>query len=378
MCMVGGELTGYEAGMLERNEIASFLPFYTTNSNGRLMYWYDISGKRALRDYLIHRGITAENLCAVLSQLRAALNETGQYLIDEKHICIDPDTVFVEEKGSAIAIYLCYNAEGQSEERESNLLSFAEFLIQNVSHEDAEAEKLCYELYDMAASGRSGIDEMIEAAEAACEKQSDILGNSFGESDERTGNDYWDVATRNDSAPSAEADWQGRCVQIHAEEEEPPESLFTKLLREIRGLLPSFKSLERKKKELFPKDEPTDLIYEPKPIEYEPTVVIKEADRANAYGRLIYEGNGNESDFDIIKSEFRVGSANSNDAVIHSPTVSREHACITLRDGSYYLEDLNSTNGTYLNGELLAYRVPMPLKSSDRLRFADVPYRFTR
>lgn len=31
-------------------------------------------------------------------------------------------------------------------------------------------------------------------------------------------------------------------------------------------------------------------------------------------------------------------------------TVSREHARITYKDGKWFIEDLNSTNGTYING----------------------------
>jgi len=33
------------------------------------------------------------------------------------------------------------------------------------------------------------------------------------------------------------------------------------------------------------------------------------------------------------------------------PTVSRKHARITYESGNWFIEDLNSTNGTYINGE---------------------------
>lgn len=41
------------------------------------------------------------------------------------------------------------------------------------------------------------------------------------------------------------------------------------------------------------------------------------------------------------------------DAVINIPTVSRIHAKIRKREGAYYLADLNSRNGTSVNGQLL-------------------------
>ena len=43
---------------------------------------------------------------------------------------------------------------------------------------------------------------------------------------------------------------------------------------------------------------------------------------------------------------------------------------------TYYIEDLNSTNGTFVNDEPLAYKERRKLNSNDMIRFADVRYRF--
>ena len=45
-----------------------------------------------------------------------------------------------------------------------------------------------------------------------------------------------------------------------------------------------------------------------------------------------------------------VGRSTDNDVVIDDPSVSRQHAQITSQNGLYYLEDLGSANGTYVNG----------------------------
>ena len=53
---------------------------------------------------------------------------------------------------------------------------------------------------------------------------------------------------------------------------------------------------------------------------------------------------------------------------------SNRHARIVREGGAIVLEDLGSTNGTWLNDELLGG--PMPLHSGDRVRIGDSEFRF--
>jgi pSer/pThr/pTyr-binding forkhead associated (FHA) protein len=49
------------------------------------------------------------------------------------------------------------------------------------------------------------------------------------------------------------------------------------------------------------------------------------------------------------KHEIIIGRNAENDIVIENLAVSKLHARIVKQDEAYYIEDLNSTNGTYLN-----------------------------
>ena len=49
------------------------------------------------------------------------------------------------------------------------------------------------------------------------------------------------------------------------------------------------------------------------------------------------------------KNEITMGRNAENDIVIENLAVSKLHARIVKQDEAYYIEDLNSTNGTYLN-----------------------------
>jgi hypothetical protein len=55
--------------------------------------------------------------------------------------------------------------------------------------------------------------------------------------------------------------------------------------------------------------------------------------------------------------------------------VSRRHARIIFQDG-YFLEDLESVNGTFLNKQKLLPRQPMPLKNGDEIRLGKLVLMF--
>lgn len=69
---------------------------------------------------------------------------------------------------------------------------------------------------------------------------------------------------------------------------------------------------------------------------------------------------------------------NAADAVINLPTVSRVHAKIRRRDGEYYLTDLNSRNGTAVNGQILMPDTDYCLKDQDEVDFAQARYIFLK
>ena len=57
--------------------------------------------------------------------------------------------------------------------------------------------------------------------------------------------------------------------------------------------------------------------------------------------------------FELNRNEVSVGRDISNDFVINDAEVSRKHAKLTLEGDRYKIEDLNSTNGTYIDGQRL-------------------------
>jgi hypothetical protein len=60
--------------------------------------------------------------------------------------------------------------------------------------------------------------------------------------------------------------------------------------------------------------------------------------------------------------------------VLEDPFASSRHARIERQGGAILIEDLGSTNGTYLNEELL--RGPQPLHPGDKIRIGDSVFAF--
>lgn len=70
-----------------------------------------------------------------------------------------------------------------------------------------------------------------------------------------------------------------------------------------------------------------------------------------------------------------IGRAAANEISIPHVTVSRQHAKIWYEDGMFVLEDMNSSNGTFLNDQMLTS--PFPLMSGDRIRLFGPELLFT-
>jgi hypothetical protein len=79
------------------------------------------------------------------------------------------------------------------------------------------------------------------------------------------------------------------------------------------------------------------------------------------------------SRFDV-GSGATLGRAESADVMVDDPFASSAHARIFSRGDFMYIEDMGSTNGTYLNGRQL--RTAERLKVADVVRIGDTEYRY--
>ncbi len=80
--------------------------------------------------------------------------------------------------------------------------------------------------------------------------------------------------------------------------------------------------------------------------------------------------------FDINKPEFVIGkNAELTDgAITYNNAISRRHCKIVYEEHNYFVHDLESANGTYVNGGKVISGFPVPIKKGDRIRLANVEF----
>lgn len=88
---------------------------------------------------------------------------------------------------------------------------------------------------------------------------------------------------------------------------------------------------------------------------------------------LIQMPNGEEVTHDLPEDTTTIGRRPDNSLVIEDTSVSSHHAEILFENNAFFVKDLGSTNGTYLNGGQIK---KAPLNHGDELRFGSIVTKF--
>lgn len=96
------------------------------------------------------------------------------------------------------------------------------------------------------------------------------------------------------------------------------------------------------------------------------------AQQTETYLEYMEDGSGTRIVFH--KESLLIGRlSNQVDFVVNNPKVGKIHAEFICKNGCCYVRDLNSKNGTYINGssERITSNIPCPLSDKDRVALAD-------
>lgn len=75
-----------------------------------------------------------------------------------------------------------------------------------------------------------------------------------------------------------------------------------------------------------------------------------------------------------LADETIIGRAPESNIVLDDTYASQQHAVVLAQQDSYFIEDLGSTNGTYVNGRRISY--PLELRQGDRIKIGKTVFEF--
>ena len=78
-------------------------------------------------------------------------------------------------------------------------------------------------------------------------------------------------------------------------------------------------------------------------------------------------------DYRMMKEKTSIGKSEESDLVIKSDFISRNHAMLVHEKGKFILNDLESTNHTFVNDKKISRRI---LKDNDLIKFGEALYKF--
>jgi len=106
------------------------------------------------------------------------------------------------------------------------------------------------------------------------------------------------------------------------------------------------------------------------------TVVLTDKHKPPVVGWLVaISGDQKGEDFRLRDGQNTIGSAPDCEVMLHDTAVSGKHASLRHKDQKFFLTDLDSTNGTFLNDrtEPIARE---ELKDNDLIRIGDISLKF--
>ena len=90
---------------------------------------------------------------------------------------------------------------------------------------------------------------------------------------------------------------------------------------------------------------------------------------AMGFSITINEKGGPQKQLEFDKPEVTIGRVQGNDVVLPKGNISKRHSRIVLKDGKFIIIDMQSTNGTYVNGKKIT--TPQVIKGTDKIYIGD-------
>lgn len=321
------------------------LEFSKEFQDGYECYRYKVSGRKALSVVYAALPMKEEQIRNLLQQLIDILEDAKECLLAEEDFLLEPSYMFLSLPQFMLG--LCY-VPGYGKELNKQLEGLFEYMLNRVDYEDKAAVELLYDCYTICMKNKEGLE--------ALKKRLGKKDSSFSES----------VKIQESFVKEALPFYTGTLAGEKAKSETQSYLSWIKEKLMIR---------RRKREEIIPQicEKKTEVsqVYEEQGGEngeedVSRTVLLAVRSRQEQ-PQLIHEQTGEV----IVLKTFPFYLGRGKEYVsyaIERDGISRLHFCIRERESQYYLSDLNSTNGTYINGAEILPGREHKIVSQDRIR----------
>lgn len=412
----------FEQNMLEQNQIDGILRFQVREKDTDVRFFYEITSKQPLSRLLEGQSVQAAQIRTLVWGIAQALDHMEQYLLSENSVLLTPEYLYVEPESLKVWLCLVPGLERDFPEDYSRLL---EYLLGKVDHKDKESVVLAYGLYQETRKENYGMGDILRLAQqkfdvnsAARGSEAELIQNfgmqsgyseweNAGSVDDRSGLEQRHTASREMNTERAETEWKPGMVRAR--------QIQTDTVKESSGLFGRWKQRRKERKEEKRREQERELqmpwetmFVGETPAEYGAPVSYSEEgsgrpafsggiassvtfpqqgsgtvllnpgkDEGGMETRVLRALDAGETDIRIAYYPFIIGKQeNLVDHVLDRETVSRLHLRIDQKDGHYYVQDLNSTNGTTVDGRMLENNETIEIWEGTDLSIAGIRYQF--
>lgn len=375
------ETAEWENEMILHNKIEGILFAECVCENGKRNLWFDITGKQSLDILLASSELNYAMLCRILSCICSAISKLDSLLLIPDALLMIQDCIFIDNQTEEL--YFCYYP-GNEEKLSEAVCNLMEFLLTRLDHNDTKAVDAAYALYEQMRKEGSCLADIRNAYCIPYEREDTDTPCEQEKGDSRRDIPVLETKYEPAKNETEQEEWRQKVLQKPKKKKGierflPALDIKEVIAVQLKNIWADHTSFKWGKYKTRKRKEAETFIFEPeeedevKPAR--PTVLLSEITK-KPIGLLRYEGAGACSDLKIDATPYMIGSEPACDGCIISNTISRRHARITKTEDIYFIEDLNSSNGTFVGGKLLNYRVRMSLSPNETVIFADEKFRF--
>lgn len=352
------EDTRYQYCILSRGGIKGLLACNLRYINGSAYLYYDISSKQSIAQLFESRIISREWLRDFMWSYRQIQQELDRFLLDEHNVIWYPEQVFMDLDNRVFSfMYIPYY------QQENGFGKLVDFWVEHIDYEDEALVEFVYRVYDrLEKNGDTYLRDRIFEDAALLEQREEEKPELPIASDPVPVN-------RKPQQPDTECGQKKKLFGIF-EGKKKNKEIRDNYHRTMQEAMSGYAVAEETVYECREREN------ESPGTEYGRTVYIEEAlDPAKLVHRL-YSSQGKLL-ADLNKDIFSIGKKKEEvDLVLEDMSVSRMHARIIKQGTEIYLEDLNSTNGTFKNGLRLEPYERRKLETEDEIKCGNVMITF--